>query len=205
MLEVFAYATPNSLKVPIALEEMALPYRLVPVSLRRGEQKSAAFRALNPNAKVPVLVDGELALGESAAILVYLAERTGALLPPAGAARARVFEQLFFHASGVSPAFLQAFLAAIQSPQQADARARALAEVERVLGVLDAVLAQHAWVAGADYSIADIAHFGWIWRHEAVGADLDAFPHVARWYETVGSRPAVVRAIVKTTALAQPT
>ena len=209
MLEVHAFATPNSLKVPIALEEMGLDYRLVPVNLRRGEQKTDAFRAMNPNAKVPVLIDRSLlgdtnvALSESAAILVYLAEKTGQLLPKDGVQRGKVFEQLFFHASGVSPAFLQAFLVAIQSSPQPEARVRALSEVERVLGVLDNGLQHRQFVAGDAYSIADIAHFGWVWRHEAIGATLDKFPSVARWYVEVSARPAVVAAIFKTMALAQ--
>lgn len=209
MLDVYAFSTPNSLKVPIALEEMGLDYRLIPVSLRRGEQRSEHFRALNPNAKVPVLVDSAanddagLTLSESAAILVYLAETHGHLLPREPGARAKVFEQLFFHASGVGPAFLQAFLATLQQPPQLDAQAKALAEVERVLGVLDTALAAHRHVAGDAYTIADIAHFGWLWRHEAVGAPLGKFPHVARWYADVAARPAVVTAIAKTVALAQ--
>src|ERR1700730_10805650 len=132
MLEVHAFTTPNSIKVPIALEEMGLNYRLVLVNLRQGEQKTDAFKAMNPNAKVPVLIDrsvlgdGDVVLSESAAILVYLAEKTGQLLPKNGPHRGKVFEQLFFHASGLSPAFLQAFLVAIQSPPQPEAQARAL-------------------------------------------------------------------------------
>ncbi|WGS45434.1 glutathione S-transferase family protein [Burkholderia sp. JSH-S8] len=208
-LELHAFATANSVKATIALEEMGLDYRLVPVDLRRGEQKSDAFKAMNPNAKVPVLVDrsvpghGDVVLGESAAILVHLAEKTGQLLPQDGPARGKVFEQLFFHASGVSPAFLQAFLVAIQASPQPDAKARALAEVDRTLGVLDHVLAHQPYVAGDAYSIADIAHFGWVWRHDAVGATLDAFPSVARWHDEISARPAVVTAIAKTVALAQ--
>ncbi|MCW3478236.1 glutathione S-transferase family protein [Neisseriaceae bacterium JH1-16] len=167
MLEVLAFATPNSVKVPIALEEMGLDYRLTPVNLRQGEQKTDAFRAMNPNGKVPVLIDrsskpeeGGVILSESAAILVYLAEKTGQLLPQEGAHRGKVFEQLFFHASGLSPAFLQAFLVAMQSSPQSEAQARALAEVDRVLDVLNDGLERHPYVAGDTYSIADIAHFG---------------------------------------------
>ncbi len=208
-IEVHAFATPNSLKVPIALEEMGLDYRLVPVNLRKGEQKSEAFMAMNPNAKVPVLIDrsvqgvGDVVLSESAAILVYLAEKTGQLLPKDAQQRGIVFEQLFFHASGLSPAFLQAFLVAIQSSPHPEAKARALAEVDRTLGVLNHALQRRSYVAGDNYSIADIAHFGWVWRHQAVGASLDKFPSVARWYDEISARPAVVTAIAKTTALAQ--
>lgn len=208
-LEVFAFATPNSVKVPIALEEMGVDYRLVPVDLRRGEHKTDAFRALNPDAKVPVLVDrsahadGDIVLSESAAILVYLAEKTGQLLPSDGPQRGKVFEQLFFHASGLSPAFLQAFRVAIQASPEPDAKARALAEVDRTLGVLEHVLERNRYVAGDAYSIADIAHFGWVWRHQAIGASLDRFPAVARWYDEIAARPAVVTAVDKTLALAR--
>ncbi|PCE27220.1 glutathione S-transferase family protein [Burkholderia ubonensis] len=209
MLEVFAFATPNSVKVPIALEEMGLDYRLVPVDLRRGEQKTDTFRAMNPDAKVPVLVDrsahadGDMVLSESAAILVYLAEKTGHFLPKDGSQRSKVFEQLFFHASGLGPAFLQAFLVAIQASPQPEAKARALAEVDRTLGVLDHILERCRYVAGDAYSIADIAHFGWLWRHQAIGATLDRFPFIARWFDEVSARPAVVTAVAKTLALAR--
>lgn len=210
MFEVLAFATPNSVKVPIALEEMGLDYKLVPVNLRQGEQKTEAFRALNHNAKVPVLIDrssklaeSDVVISESAAILVYLAEKTGQLLPKDGAHRGKVFEQLFFHASGLSPAFLQAFLVAMQSSPQPEVKARALAEVDRVLGVLDHGLKHHRYVAGDAYSIADIAHFGWMWRHQAIGASLDKFPSVTHWYDDISARPAVVTAIAKTQALVQ--
>ncbi|WP_267221553.1 glutathione S-transferase family protein [Dyella silvae] len=207
MLEVLAFATPNSVKVPIALEEMGLDYRLVPVNLRRGEQKTDAFRALNPGAKVPVLIDrsapgGDTVISESAAILVYLAEKSGQLLPKHGAHRNKVFEQLFFHASGLSPAFLQAFLVSMQPSPPAEARSNALSEVDRVLGLLNHSLEHHPYAAGDTYSIADIAHFGWVWRHQAVGASLDKFPLVTRWYDDISARPAVVKAIGKTLALA---
>jgi len=209
MFEVHAFATPNSLKVPIALEEMGLDYRLVPVNLRQGEQKTTAFKAMNPNGKVPVLIDrsipeeGDLVLSESAAILIHLAEKTGRLLPKDGPRRGKVFEQLFFHASGLSPAFLQAFQLAIQSSPQPEAKARALAEVERTLGVLNHVLERHPYAAGDEYSIADIAHFGWVWRHQTIRATLDKFPFVASWHEEIATRPAVVTAIERTVALAQ--
>jgi GST-like protein len=209
MLEVHAFVTPNSVKVPIALEEMGLDYQLVPVDLRKGAHKTDAFKAMNSNAKVPVLIDRltsegpDVVLSESAAILVYLAEKSGRLLPKDGFQRGKVFEQLFFHASGVSPAFLQAFLVAIQSSPQPEAQVRALAEVERVLGVLDQTLKDRPFVAGDAYSIADIAHFGWLWRHQAIGASLDKFQSVARWYAEIFERPAVGTAIAKTVALAK--
>ncbi|HLZ64680.1 MAG TPA: glutathione S-transferase N-terminal domain-containing protein [Aliidongia sp.] len=208
MLEVYAFATPNSVRVPIALEELGLDYALRPVNVRKGEQKDAAFRALNANGKVPVLVDPagpdgrRFVLTESAAILVYLAEKTGRLLPAAGEERARAFEQVFFHVTGIGPAFGQAGYFQKQAPEQIPlALDRFNTEAARVMTVLDGVLAQRPYAAGANFTIADIAHFGWLWRREFAGVDLAASPNVRRWYETVAARPAVVRALERVTAL----
>jgi len=202
MLDVYAFATPNSIKVPIALEELGLDYALHAVNIRKGEQKLPDFLALNPNAKVPVLVDNDLVLTESAAILVYLAEKTGKLLPATGEARARVFEQLFFHASGLSPAFGQSgFFQRLAAEPQPLAIERFSGEAKRTVAVLDAVLATRRFVAGDAFTIADIAHFGWLWRREFAGVGLEAAPNVARWYAEVEQRPAVRRAIARVEAL----
>ena len=208
MLDVYAFATPNSVKVPIALEELGLDYRLHGVNVRKGEQKAPDFLALNPNGKVPVLVEtaksGEnLVLTESAAILIHLAEKTGRLLPADGEGRARVFEQLFFHASGLGPAFGQAgFFQRQASEPQPLAIQRFSAEAQRTLSVLDGVLARRRFVAGDEITIADIAHFGWLWRREFAGVSLDGAPHVARWFEALSARAAFQRAIAKVNALA---
>jgi GSH-dependent disulfide-bond oxidoreductase len=179
MIDVYAFATPNSIKVPIALKELGLDYALHGINVRKGEQKAAAFVALNPNAKVPVLVDEDVAgerfvLTESAAILVYLAEKTGRLLPAAGVGRARVFEQLFFHASGLGPAFGQSgFFQRQAAEPQPLAIDRFSNEANRTLAVLNGVLADRRFVAGDGFTIADIAHFGWLWRREFAGVDFD--------------------------------
>lgn len=158
--------------------------------------------ALNPNAKVPVLVDGDLVLTESAAILVYLAEKTGKLLPTSGETRARVFEQLFFHASGLGPAFGQAgFFQRQAAEPQPLAIERFSSEAKRTLGVIDGKLAKHGFVAGDTFTIADIAHFGWLWRRDFAGVRLDDAPNVARWYAEVEARPAVQRAITRINTL----
>ncbi|WP_426197234.1 glutathione S-transferase family protein [Massilia sp. DWR3-1-1] len=209
MYQLHAFATPNSIKPVIALEELGLAYELHGVNVRKGEQRSSQFVALNPNGKVPVLTvnDGgnTIALTESAAILVYLAERHGALLPTDAAARARVFEQLFFHASAISPAFGQAGYFQKLAPEVLPhAVERFHGEALRTLGLLDGVLSKHAFVAGEAYSIADIAHFGWIWRRAFAGVDLDSSPHVARWFDAMSRRPAVLRAIARVEALAPP-
>jgi GST-like protein len=207
MFEVYAFATPNSIKVPIALEELGLPYVLHGVNVRQGEQKAPEFVSLNANAKVPVLVDpaatgGRLILTESAAILVYLAETSGRLMPPDGEGRARVFEQLFFHASGLGPAFGQAgFFQRQAAEPQPLATARFSAEANRTLGVLDGILAERPYVAGDAFTVADIAHFGWLWRREFAGVSFEKTSHVARWYDAVAARPAVQRAMERVNAL----
>ena len=202
MIQVYAFATPNSVKVPIALEELGLDYTLHGINVRKGEQKAPDFVALNPNAKVPVLVDGPLVLTESAAILIYLAEKTGKLLPASGEGRARVFEQLFFHASGLSPAFGQAgFFKKQAAEPQPLAISRFEAEAARTAGVLDELLGRHAHVAGNDFSIADIAHFGWMWRRAFAEVDISALPNLSRWVAEIEARPAVVRAIARVEAL----
>ncbi|TFW30721.1 glutathione S-transferase family protein [Duganella callida] len=210
MYQLHAFATPNSIKPVITLEELGLDYELHAVNVRKGEQKSSQFIALNPNAKVPVLTVTDagrpMSLTESAAILVYLAERHGALLPAAGQARARVFEQLFFHASAVSPAFGQAGYFDKLAPQVIPhAIQRFHGEALRTLAVLDGVLARSEFAAGDAYSIADIAHFGWLWRRAFAGVDLDGSPHVARWFDVMSQRPAVQRAIVRLDGLASAT
>jgi glutathione S-transferase len=209
MIDVYAFATPNSVKVPIALEELDLPYRLTGVNIRQGAQKAPEFLALNRNGKVPVLVDpdvpdGPLVLTESAAILVHLAEKTGRLLPHDPKGRARVFEQLFFHASGLGVAFGNAGYFRRLAPEPLPiAIDRFGNEALRILGVLDSELGGRRFVAGDEFSIADIAHFGWLWRREFAGVSLDAFPHIQRWYDAVEARPAVQRGIARTSALAQ--
>ncbi|MFQ6163405.1 glutathione S-transferase family protein [Sinorhizobium meliloti] len=198
MIEVYAFATPNSVKVLIALEEMGLPYELKPVNVRKGEQKAETFLALNPNGKVPVLVDDGFVLTESAATLVYLAEKTGKLLPQEAIGRARVFEQLFFHASGLSPAFGNAGFFKRSSPEpQPIAEARFTIEAERILGLLDDKLALQPFVAGQEFTIADIAHFGWMWRIQFPGLTLEDRPNLSRWYEAMAARPAVQQAITR--------
>ncbi len=147
--------------------------------------------------------DGDrLVVTESAAILVYLAEKMDKLLPESGPDRARVFEQLFFHASGLSPAFGNAGFFKHSSPEpQPVAESRFSGEAERILSLLDKRLAGQAFVAGDSFTIADIAHFGWLWRRQFPGLTLDGRPNLSHWYEQVASRPAVQRAIARVEAL----
>jgi GST-like protein len=208
VIDVYAFATPNSLKIPIALEELGLAYRLIPVNLRNGEQKSADFVAINANAKVPVVVDRDVpgnepvTLSESGAILLYLAEKTGRLLPTAPLLRARVLEELFFHAAGLAPAFTNSFFQKIAKTPNPETAARALAEAERTLNVFDTRLDGSNYVAGDEFTIADIAHYGWLWRHESTGVSLGGAPNVKRWFDAVSDRDSVKRAISRTVSLA---
>jgi GST-like protein len=204
MITVYAFSTPNSVRVPILLEELQLEYELKPVNVRKGEQESPEFLPLNPNGKVPVLVDSEgpevedFTLTESGAILIYLAEKTGRLLPADVGGRARVFEQLFFQSGRLD------FSSGRRLSRYPLAINRFHAEAKRTLAVLDSVLASRPFAAGEIYTIADIAHYGWLWRREFAGVDFSRSPNVARWYETVSARPAVSRAIARVTALVPP-
>lgn len=204
MYTLYAFATPNSLKPAIMLEELQQPWALQTINIRQGEQKSPDFLAINPNGKVPVLVDNRTSttLSESAAILIYLAEIHGSLLPATGEARARVMEHLFFHASAVSPAFGQAgFFTRLASSPQPLAQQRFKAEAARVTALLEQQLAITPYVAGDTYSIADIAHYGWFWRREFAGISIENMPNLTRWFDTISAHPAVQRATEKLNAL----
>jgi GSH-dependent disulfide-bond oxidoreductase len=208
VIKVYAFSTPNSVRVPIALEELGLAYEIEAINVRKGEQKQPGYLALNPNGKVPVIVDPDgpggapFTLTESGAILVYLAEKAGRLIPSDPFGRARVLEQMFFHLTGIGPAFGQVGFFKKQASEQIPfAIARFQAESERVLAVLDGVLAKQEYVAGDAFTIADIAHFGWLWRREFAGLDFTNTPNIARWYDVVAARPAVARAIERVTAL----
>ena len=211
MLKLYAFATPNNLKPVIMMEELGLKYELHSVNIRQSEQKADAFQKLNPNAKVPVLVDPEgrskeFVLTESAAILVYLAEKYGKFMPATVEEKARVFEQLFFHASGISPAFGNSgFFQKLAYEKVPMAIDRFHEEAKRLTGLLDTILANKEYVAGNEYTIADMAHFGWMWRSAFAGIDLVDYPHVKRWYDQVAGRPAVKVAISKLEALVPPT
>jgi GSH-dependent disulfide-bond oxidoreductase len=205
MLTVYAFATPNSVKVPVALEELGLPYDLRPVNVKQGQQKAPDYLALNPNGKVPLLVDGDLILPESGAILVHLAEKTGRLLPTDPVARARSFEWLFVQLSGTGPAFGQSgYWQKLAAERNTPAIARYQAEADRLADLIDAHLVRNEWFAGQDFTIADIAHFGWFWRRDFAGISFDARPNLARWYSAIEARPAVQRGVAATLALATP-
>jgi len=202
MIELYAFPTPNSIKVPVLLEELGVPYDYRPVNIRAGEQKSAEHLARNPNAKVPVIIDREgpggaaLTVTESAAILVYLAEKHGRFIPADPLARVRCFEWLMFQAAGLGPMFGQSGYFLKLAPERNPAAIeRFHTEAKRNMRVLDGRLAEAEWLAGAEYSIADMATFGWIWRRGFAEVDFTEAPQVERWYAAMLARPAVARAV----------
>lgn len=200
MITLHTWGTPNGRKISIALEELGLPYEVRPVDITRGEQFDPAFLALNPNNKIPVLVDSDgpggapITLIESGAILIYLAEKTGRLLPDDPRARLEALQWLMFQMGSIGPMLGQAHHFLRFAPDVIPyAIERYSKEAARLYGVLDARLAGRDWLAGSEYSIADIATFPWLARHEWQGIDLARYPAVKRWYDTIAARPAVQR------------
>jgi GSH-dependent disulfide-bond oxidoreductase len=199
MIELYTWTTPNGRKVSIMLEETGLSYNVHPVDIGKGEQFRPEYIAINPNSKIPAIIDSDgpggapLALFESGAILIYLAEKTGKLLPRDPVARLLALQWLMFQMGGVGPMFGQAhhFLRAAPEPVPYGIE-RYTKETRRLYGVLDRRLGEAAYLAG-DYSIADIATFPWVARHEWHKVELAEFPNVARWYAAIAARPAVAR------------
>ena len=198
MITLYSAATPNGYKASIALEELSLPYELRVLDLGGQEQKQDWYVALNPNGRIPTIVDhdaDDFVVFESGAILMYLAEKTGRLLPNDAKGRSRVIQWLMFQMSGIGPMMGQAnvFFRYLHEkiPLAID---RYQAEVRRLFAVLDRQLAQNEYLAG-DYSIADIAHWPWIYSHGWSGVPLDGFGHLRRWLEQIRTRPAVVRGL----------
>ena len=196
MIDLYTWSTPNGRKVSIALEELELPYTVHAVNISKDEQFAPEFLKHSPNNKIPALHDQEteLSLMESGAILIYLAEKTGKLLPTSGAARAKVLEWLMWQMGGLGPICGQGHHFLKYNPgKSAYAEQRFGAEIQRLYGVLDRQLAENAYLAGAQYSIADIASWPWVARFEWHQADLHSFPNVKRWYLELAKRPAVQR------------
>ncbi|MGH7125580.1 MAG: glutathione S-transferase N-terminal domain-containing protein [Stellaceae bacterium] len=199
MIDLFTWSTPNGRKVSIMLEETGLAYRVHKIDISKGDQFKPEFVAINPNSKIPAIVDSEgpdgkpLSLFESGAILIYLADKTGKLLSKEPVARYVALEWLMFQMGGVGPMFGQMhhFLRAAPEPVPY-AIERYGKETRRLYGVLDARLGQEAYLAG-EYSIADIATFPWVARHEWHKVALGDFPNVERWYRAIGARSAVAR------------
>lgn len=200
MIDLYTAATPNGHKVSIALEEMGLPYALHTLDLFKAPQKEPWFLAINPNGRIPAIVDraeDDFAVFESGAILIYLAAKTGKFLPERDRDKYEVLQWLMFQMGGVGPMLGQAHHFRIYAPEKIDyAVARYTNEAKRLYGVIDKRLARTgAFIAGKQYTIADMSIFPWLRSYERQGVDLAEFSHVKRWYERIDARPAVKRAL----------
>jgi GSH-dependent disulfide-bond oxidoreductase len=197
MIDLYFWTTPNGYKVTIMLAELGLHYRVIPIDITAGDQFGAEFLKISPNNKIPAIVDHDgpdgpsLAIFESGAILLYLAEKTGKLLPTNARERFDVIQWLMFQMGGVGPMLGQAHHFRRYAPEQYPyAVDRYTKEAARLYGVIDRRLAESEYLAG-DYSIADIATFPWIRPHRWQGQNLDAYPNLKRWFDAIKARPAV--------------
>ena len=199
MIDLYTWSTPNGRKVSIMLEECALPYRVHPINIGKGEQFTPEFLALNPNNRIPAIVDSEgpdgkpLPLFESGAILIYLAEKTGKLIPKTPRGRLVCLQWLMFQMGGVGPMFGQAHHFIRNAKEQVPYGIKRYSdETRRLYGVLQKRLSEAEYLAG-EYSIADIATFPWVARFEWHKVDLADFPAVKRWFDRIHARPAVAK------------
>jgi len=198
MIHLYTSPTPNGYKVSITLEELGLPYNLHVIDLSTGAQKEPWFLAINPNGRIPAIVDegnGGFPVFESGAIMLYLAERAGALIPADEKGRSLVVQWLMFQMGGLGPMMGQANVFTRYFPEAIPpAIDRYRRESRRLLEVLDSRLADNEWLAG-DYSIADIANFAWARIHEWPGVDISGLDHLQRWMDAIAARPAVQRGL----------
>ena len=198
MIELYTAATPNGWKASVALEEMGLEYTVKPVNLLKGEQKTSEFLAMNPNGRIPVIVDkseGDHVVFESGAIMIYLAEKTGMFLPNDNKGRSKVLQWLMFQMGGVGPMMGQAnvFYRYLEEkiPVAID---RYQNEVRRLFEVLDGHLANNEYLVD-DYSIADMANWCWVRTYEWSGASIDGLDNLTRWKNSIEARPAARRGV----------
>jgi GST-like protein len=202
MIDLYTWATPNGHKIHIMLEECKLPYAVHGVDIRAGDQFKPEFLAISPNNRIPAIVDHSgpggkpISVFESGAILVYLAGKTGRFLPKSDRDKYKVLEWLMWQMGGFGPMLGQAHHFMNYAPEKIEyAINRYANEAKRLYGVLDRQLAKHKHVAGSQYSIADMAIWPWARSHKNHRIDLAEFPHVGEWFERVGKRPAVQRAV----------
>lgn len=197
-LTLYTDSSPNGFKITIALEELALPYTLRHVHIEQGEHREPEFLKLNPHGRIPVLVDhaAGITLFESAAILLYLAEKTAQLLPAAPSARWAAITWLMFHSSSMGPILGQrVHFELVDQPAHPRAIAHLQQLTESTFATLDKQLSTQPWLAGTQYSIADIATFGWMHIARIIEFDFSRYHHLSAWYERVAQRPAVRRGI----------
>jgi GST-like protein len=200
MIEVWTWPTPNGHKVHIALEEMGLAYTVIPVNIGKGEQFKPDFLAITPNHRIPAIVDTDgpggkrIELFESGAILIYLAEKTGKFIPAEPHARYACLQWVMFQMGGIGPMFGQFGHFNNYAPEKIPyAIERYQNEVKRLYRVLDKRLAQATYLAGSDYSIADMITYPWLRFPERRNVEMDEFPNVKRWFDLLDARPAVQR------------
>ena len=204
MIDLYYWMTPNGHKIPIFLEEAAIEYTICPINIGKGDQFQPSFLKISPNNRIPAIVDhhpvdgGEpICIFESGAILQYLAEKTGKFLPTGIRERMETMQWLFWQVGGLGPMLGQNHHFNQAAPEKIPyAIQRYLKEAERLYGVLDKQLHDREYITG-DYSIADMAAYPWTVPHQKQAIDLDRFPNVKRWFETMQSRPAVVLAYAK--------
>ena len=198
MIQLYTWGTPNGKKVSIMLEEVELPYEVHSIDLAKGDQLKPEYLAINPNNKIPAIIDTEgpggkpFKLFESGAILMYLAEKTGKFLPQEMAKRYEVIQWLMFQMGGVGPMFGQANYFYRLEEKVPFAIERYYKEAIRLYNVVEQALAQKDYLAG-EYSIADIATYPWVGRHDGHNVKLEEFPNVKRWFDAISQRPAVKR------------
>jgi GSH-dependent disulfide-bond oxidoreductase len=202
MIDLYTWTTPNGYKVSIALEELGLPYRVVPVDIGRGEQFDSKFLAISPNNKIPAIVDEDgpdgqpIALFESGAILLYLAKKTSRLVPAGERGAYEVSEWLFWQMASVGPMFGQAAHFRRYAPEKIEyAVARYTNEAKRLYGVLERRLAGREYIVGGQYSVADIATWCWMRNPDLLGLSRSELPNVSAWVDRIAARPAVERGI----------
>jgi GSH-dependent disulfide-bond oxidoreductase len=202
MIDVYSWATPNGHKIHIMLEELGLEYKAIPIDIGAGDQFTPEFLAISPNNKIPAIIDSDgpngkpLALFESGAILFYLAEKTGKFLPLDPVGRYTTMQWLMFQMGGVGPMLGQAHHFRIYAPEKIEyAVNRYSNEAKRLYGVMDKQLGVTRYLAGNDYSIADIATFPWTRSWKNQGIELEEFPNVKRWFDEISARPAVIRGV----------
>ncbi|MBZ4335902.1 MULTISPECIES: glutathione S-transferase family protein [unclassified Corallococcus] len=198
MIDLYTWNTPNGHKVSVALEELGLPYTVHALDISTGVQKQPAFLAINPNGRIPAIVDraeGDFAVFESGAILLYLAEKTGKLMPTDAKGRSQVIQWLMFQMAGVGPMQGQANVFFRYFPEKLQpAIDRYQNETRRLYTVLESRLKDHEYLAG-DYSIADIANWAWVRIHDWAGVSVDGLPGVQRWLAAIEQRPAAQRGL----------
>jgi len=202
LIDVYTANTPNGIKVPIALEELGIPYRLIKMNLAAKDQKTPGFLQINPNGRIPAIVDpdgtgGEpLTVFESGAVLLYLAERFGGLLPKDPVERLRAIEYSFFQTGGIGPMFGQAGWFLRSAPERIPiAIARYQDESRRLAEVIESRLKVVPWLAGSEYSIADIMNFCWLRNAGYAGLNIDDLKYTKAWIATIAARPAVQRGL----------